>query len=178
MPVQVRREWPVDVTRFAIGYRAWLVDRSGELRSINGHVWWPRGLALDARCDRQQAHLAPAFGCTCGTYAFDSVRSLRVYMEVAAREFGWTAASRRNIVTGAVRLWGVAQRPLIVGDFPGGYQYRSPFAQPIVLAEGPSAMLAAGANGLPVVDLPSLEAYAREVCGEQPPAPGHDDRAA
>jgi len=90
-----------------IGYRLWLHDYSGLLRSVYQPVHWTPHEVCHAECDR--APRAPQPGCQCGIYAFR--RALDLHKEIERIDRQGTAlhsvfAHLGEPIFGTVRLWG------------------------------------------------------------------------
>jgi hypothetical protein len=145
-----------------IGYRAWRV-RGGRLCALTGESaqeWLP-GAIVDARCDepgRRVPHLAPARGCGCGAYAVDSLATMqRVLGRIVGRR-------RRDVVVGAVQMWGAPGRPVIVGELRGqpGLQMRAPHMRVVALVESRRALRLGRELGVAVIAPEHLERHATE----------------
>jgi hypothetical protein len=162
-----------------VGYRMWIVS-GGRLKSSVPGAEWPGANVIQAQCRLQRSHVAPAPGCTCGIYAFDSLATAGRF---AARRRWSRPSPRDNIVLGAVQLWGGGPGlPVIAGrlrpDWRGrsGLQYRAPYARIVALAESGRADRVGRELGTPVVRADYLEHYVREWFGVQLHLPAGQDR--
>lgn len=166
-------------SRPIVGYRCWVAHR-GRLRAAGWDDYWSSGV-LEARCGEDHPHQAPDRDCTCGIYVCDSQETALRYSRWRHRWRPWLRGEK--LVFGAVQLWGGPGRPVIVGELyrdrrgRSGLQYRAPYARIIALADGPHARRAGKALGVPVVHPDYLEAFAREVGGEQLRPPDATARA-
>jgi len=160
------------------GYRWWVVKRrvlpwGWSIRASGSDTVWPSA-QLEARClDPTTRHAAPSRSCRCGLYAVDSVATAERYRR---SHHGWRARlAGEEVVLGAVHLWSAPGRPVIVGELRGrpGFQFRAPFARIVALADSPAARRVGPELQVPVVRPDYLEAFAREMGGEEllPPQP-------
>lgn len=159
---------PPALDRPLVGFRAWRITRRG-LRCLTSDDVWPLPGVVDARCGTPTGglvpHQAPVAGCHCGAYAVDSVATLRRYL---AWHRGLSPLRRRDVVIGAVQLWGAPGRPVVVGELRGrpGLQFRAPHARVLALAAHPR-LGQLGELAVPVVPAEGLEVLAREIGGVQ-----------
>lgn len=98
----------------SVGYRAWLLDSAGHLRSpqvpIDNKPCWVPLQPLEGVCD--QTHEVPGDSCGCGIYAKTTLQGVRSHF--------WPASG--SMVLGEVALWGRTV------EHEGGY--RSQYAYP------------------------------------------------
>jgi hypothetical protein len=89
-----------------VGFRVWVVDGAGGLRSLTAGAEWPGPHPLEARC---LMHAAPARDCRCGLYAVDSVRTAERCVGVRDFTASWGAWLRTAcLVVGTVFCAAVA----------------------------------------------------------------------
>lgn len=96
-----------DLVEVITGWRGWTLSRCGRLEALGKDTVWPAKRALEAECQRGGTmsryvgsvshHLAPAWDCTCGVWAFKDLDRL-----VAALGSQYSGVR----VIGTVSLWG------------------------------------------------------------------------
>lgn len=86
-----------DMVECIVGWRAWMLSKTGLLESLGQNSVWPAKQMISAVCEASGRHPAPNWGCTCGIWAFKDVDKL-----VAA--IGGSYAGTK--VIGPVSLWG------------------------------------------------------------------------
>lgn len=88
-----------DMVEVITGWRGWGLSSNGRLQALGQSHIWPAKQAMVAECALRLggAHIAPAFSCSCGIWAFKDLDRL-----VAAIGGGYSTIK----VLGMVSLWG------------------------------------------------------------------------
>lgn len=107
-------QFEVNLVEPLIGWRAWWVDDSGMLISLNHNYFvWPREKRAEADCAHNGSkHVPPGEACTCGFYAVDSKFQLRENISVG----------QNGLVVGQMYGWGRYVR--------GDHGFRCQYAYP------------------------------------------------
>lgn len=95
-PYKVQPRVP-DMVQVVTGWRGWKLSTTGHLQALGQQHEWPARQPLQAECASRGGHIAPAWDCSCGVWAFKDLDRL-----IAAIGSAYNSIK----VIGSVSLWG------------------------------------------------------------------------